>query len=198
MNLHEFQAKAVFSEFGISTPASQVVSSASAAVQAANELGGACWVVKAQVHAGGRGKAGGVKLARSIAEVEEFAGEMLGSYLHTHQTAASGLPINQLLIEAGLNIERELYLSVMVDRVSESIMFVASQAGGMDIETVAAETPEKIIQVSVPLGAGLQAWHSRRLSFALGLPKELHAPFANIIAGLYQLILEKDASLQKC
>lgn len=195
MNLHEFQAKAVFSEFGIPVPNAQLADSVESAVAAAKALGGDVWVVKAQVHAGGRGKAGGVKLARSLDEVAEYAGAMLGSRLHTHQTAASGLPINQVLIECGLNIQSELYVSVVLDRASESIMFMVSQAGGMDIEAVAAETPEKIIQVSVTLGAGLQPWHSRRLAYGLQLPRELHKDFANIVTGLYQLMLEKDASL---
>ena len=194
MNLHEYQAKAVFTDFGIPVPASQLATTVEEATQAAQSLGGSGWVVKAQVHAGGRGKAGGVKFARNQAEVEQYAGDMLGARLHTHQTAAEGLPINSVLIEAGLEITQELYLSVVVDRATESLMFVASEAGGMDIEAVAESTPEKIVQVSVPLGAGLQPWHSRRLAYALGLGKELHKQFAAVIAGMYQIMLQKDAS----
>lgn len=194
MNLHEYQAKSVFRDFGISVPESHLAESVDEAVAASEKLGGAGWVVKAQVHAGGRGKAGGVKFARNTQEVQDFAAAMLGSRLHTKQTATEGLPINSVLIEAGLQIQSELYLSVVVDRASESLMFVGSQAGGMDIETVAAETPEKIVQVSVPVGAGLQAWHSRRLAYALELPKSLHGQFAQVIAGMYQIMLQKDAS----
>lgn len=195
MNLHEFQAKAVFAEFGIPIPASQVASTADEAVAAAQTLASDGWVVKAQVHAGGRGKGGGVKFVRSLDDVKQTASELLGSYLHTPQTAAGGLPVHQVLIESGLDIERELYLSVLLDRASESVVFVASQAGGMDIEAVAADTPEKIIKVSVGLGAGLQAWHARRLAYALELPLALHKQFAGIVSGLYRITLEKDASL---
>lgn len=195
MNLHEFQAKAIFTDFGIPVPASEVASTAAEALQAAEKLGGDVWVVKAQVHAGGRGKAGGVKLARSLDEVPTIVEAMLGKTLSTHQTGSAGLPINQVLVEQGLEIRKEFYLSVLVDRASESIMFVASQAGGMDIEIVADETPEQIIQVSADLGAGLQPWHSRRLGFALGLSASLQKQLAGICKGLYQLMLEKDASL---
>lgn len=194
MNLHEFQAKAIFAEFGIPVPASIVARSADEARQAAEKLASDVWVVKAQVHAGGRGKAGGVKLARSLDEVASITEAMLGQRLATHQTDALGLPINSVLVEQGLEIRQEFYLSVVVDRASESIMFVASQAGGMDIETVADETPEQIIKVSVDLGAGLQPWHSRRLGFALGLSASLQKQLATICGGLYRLILEKDAS----
>jgi len=195
MNLHEFQAKSVFAEFGIPVPQSAVASNPAEARAAAEKMQGDVWVVKAQVHAGGRGKAGGVKLARSLDEVESIAADMLGQRLATHQTDAAGLPINQVLVEQGLEIRQEFYLSVLVDRASESIMFVASQAGGMDIEAVAAETPDQIIQVTVDLGAGLQAWHSRRLGFALGLSAPLQKQLAAICRGLYQLMLQKDASL---
>lgn len=195
MNLHEFQAKSVFTEFGIPVPQSAVASNPAKARAAAEKMQGDVWVVKAQVHAGGRGKAGGVKLARSLDEVESIAADMLGQRLATHQTDAAGLPINQVLVEQGLEIRQEFYLSVLVDRASESIMFVASQAGGMDIEAVAAETPDQIIQVTVDLGAGLQAWHSRRLGFALGLSGSLQKQLAAICRGLYQLMLQKDASL---
>lgn len=194
MNLHEFQAKAVFTDFGIPVPASIVASSVDEARQAAEKLAGEVWVIKAQVHAGGRGKAGGVKLARSLDEVVSITDAMLGQRLATHQTGAAGLPINSVLVEQGLEIRKEFYLSVVVDRASESIMFVASQAGGMDIETVAAETPEQIIKVSADLGSGLQPWHSRRLGFALGLSAPLQKQLAKICGGLYRLILEKDAN----
>ena len=194
MNLHEFQAKSVFTEYGIAVPTAQLATNVDEAVAAAQQLGGQGWVVKAQVHAGGRGKAGGVKFCSDVDAVEQAAEAMLGSRLHTHQTAAEGLPINLVLVESGLDIARELYLSVVMDRASEGLMIVASSAGGMDIEAVAAETPEQIIQVPVSLGAGLQAWQARRLAYALELPKTMHKDFATIVAGMVRLVLEKDAS----
>ena len=195
MNLHEYQAKALFANYSIKVPRGIQASSTTAAKAAAEKLGGDVWVVKAQVHAGGRGKAGGVKVARSIADVEQYAGEMLGSTLKTLQTGAEGLPINSVLIEEGLDIANELYLSALVDRGSKRIVFMGSAAGGMDIEEVAASTPEKITTVRVDPAAGLQAYQCRQMGFAMGLNKDQIRQLATIMNGLYQLFVEKDASL---
>ncbi len=195
MNLHEYQSKQLFSRYGIPVPEGKVASTAAEAVEAATALGGELWVVKAQVHAGGRGKAGGVKLAKSVGEVKSAAAGMLGQRLKTKQTGAEGLPINQVYVESGSRIARELYLSLLLNRDSGRLAFIASAAGGMDIEAVAAKTPEKIIRVEVHPATGLQGSHARALAFGLGLEgaqvKELEA----IVRGLYKLYLECDASL---
>lgn len=195
MNVHEYQAKALFKEFGVDVPRGIVAKSANNAVLAAEELGGSVWVVKAQVHAGGRGKAGGVKLARSLEEVEEFAGGMLGSTLKTLQTGDEGLPINKVLIEEGLDIVNELYLSVLVDRSSKRIVFMGSSEGGMNIEDVAAETPEKIINIKVDPAAGLQPYQCRQMAFGMGLGKEMIKPMSQVMNGFYNLFQAKDCSL---
>ena len=196
MNLHEYQAKQLFSEYGIPVPNGLPVTSAAEAVEAAGSLGGKLWVVKAQVHAGGRGKAGGVKLCRNLDEVKAAAEGMLGRQLVTHQTGPEGLPINTLLIEAGSDIARELYLSVLVDRSREQVVFMASAAGGMDIEEVAARTPEKIFRVWVHPAAGIQPHQVRELAFGLGLTdKAQQATFSKIVNGLYRVFMERDASL---
>ncbi len=195
MNLHEYQSKQLFSDYGIAVPEGIAVHSPAEAARAAKELGGSLWVVKAQVHAGGRGKAGGVKLVKSPAEVEAAAKTMLGSQIVTHQTTPDGLPVNVVLVECGTAIERELYLSLLVDRGRERVVFMASAAGGMDIETVAAETPEKILKVAVNPAAGLMSYQARQLGFGLGLNKQQTNQFARIAAALYQLFTEKDASL---
>jgi succinyl-CoA synthetase beta subunit len=158
-------------------------------------LGGNLWVVKAQVHAGGRGKAGGVKLARSIAEVEEHAKGMLGTRLVTHQSGAEGLPIDHVYVEAGSDIARELYLSLLVDRSAEKIAIMASAAGGMDIEEVASSTPEKIFTVHVHPAAGLQGYQCRRLGFGLELDKAQQGELGKILAALVRLMHECDAGL---
>ena len=196
MNLHEYQAKQLFAEYGIPVPRGIPAKTAAEAAQAARSLGGSLWVVKAQVHAGGRGKAGGVKLCRSADEVQAAAQGMLGKRLHTHQTGPEGLPISMLLVEAGSDIARELYLSVLVDRNREQLVFMASAAGGMDIEEVAAKTPEKIFRVWVHPAAGMQAYQVRELAFGLGITqKEQLAAFGKIVDGLYRLFMERDASL---
>ena len=195
MNLHEYQAKALFRKFGVGVPRSSVAESAQAAVAAAQELGGSIWVIKAQVHAGGRGKAGGVKLARNLEEVEQVAGQMLGSTLKTIQTGEQGLPINKVLVEEGLDIANELYLSVLVDRSSKRIVFMGSSEGGMDIEEVAANTPEKIISVKVDPAAGLQPYQCRQMGFGMGLDKVLVGQLTKVMSGLYQLFLAEDCSL---
>jgi succinyl-CoA synthetase beta subunit len=195
MNLHEYQAKALFSTYGIVVPEGRIASSAEEAVNAAEELGGALWVVKAQAHTGGRGKASGVKLAHSLEEVEAAAREMLGMCLVTHQTGAQGLPVSKVLVERGSRIERELYLGVLLDRSRSRIAFMASAAGGMNIEEVAAGTPEKILTTSIDPAAGLQPYQGRYLAFGLGLESGQVKAFGRILASLYRLYLEQDASL---
>jgi len=195
LNLHEYQSKALFAEYGIPVPEGRVVQSPNEAARAASVLGGALWVVKAQVHAGGRGKAGGVKLSRSIAEVEQNAKAMLGTRLVTHQSGPEGLPINHVYVEAGSDIARELYLSLVVDRSAEQLAIIASAAGGMDIEEVAHKTPDKIFTVHVHPAAGLQDFQCRRLGFGLGLDKGQQAQLAKILQALVKLMSDCDASL---
>jgi len=195
MNLHEYQSKKLFAEFGIPVPEGVPARTPDEAVQAMDKLGGELWVVKAQVHAGGRGKAGGVKLARSADEVRQFATEMLGTMLVTHQSGPEGLPVNVVYVEAGSDIDRELYLSMLVDREVSKVSFIASAAGGMDIEQVAADTPEQIFTVAIGSDAGLQPYQARQLAFGLGLNKQQGRQFADLINKLYTLFLDCDASL---
>ena len=195
MNLHEYQAKQLFAEYGIPVPRGIAAKSPSAAVDAANELGGEFWVVKAQVHAGGRGKAGGVKLARSTDEVHQYAQDMLGKQLVTHQSGPDGLPVNIVYVEEGSDIERELYLSMLVDREVSRIAFIASAAGGMDIEQVAAETPEKIFSIAIAPDCGLQDFQARQLAFGLELDKPQMRQFGDLIKRMYRLYTECDAGL---
>lgn len=195
MNLHEYQSKRLFADYGIPVPRGIPAESADAAVKAAQEIGGQLWVVKAQVHAGGRGKAGGVKLARTLDEVREYADAMLGIQLVTHQSGPEGLPVNVVYVEEGSEIDRELYLSMLVDREVSRISFIASAAGGMDIEKVAAETPERIFSVAIAPDAGLQDYQARQLAFGLELDKKQMRQFGDLIKKLYQLYLDSDASL---
>lgn len=195
MNLHEYQSKRLFAEFGIPVPKGEPASTPDEAVKAAEALGGSLWVVKAQVHAGGRGKAGGVKLAKSTDEVREHAEAMLGTMLVTHQSGPEGLPVNVVYVEAGSEIERELYLSMLVDREAKKVSFIASAAGGMDIEEVAEETPEKIFTVAVSPATGVMGYQIRRMAFGLELDKAQTKQFADIIQKLYKLYMDSDASL---
>ena len=195
MNLHEYQSKRLFADYGIPVPRGIPAESADAAVKAAQEIGGELWVVKAQVHAGGRGKAGGVKLARTLDEVRDYADAMLGIRLVTHQSGPEGLPVNVVYVEQGSEIDRELYLSMLVDREVSRISFIASAAGGMDIEKVAAETPERIFSVAVAPDAGLQDYQARQLAFGLELDKKQMRQFGDLIRKLYQLYVDSDASL---
>ncbi len=195
MNLHEYQSKRLFADYGIPVPAGIPATTPEEAAAAAGELGGELWVVKAQVHAGGRGKAGGVKLARSVAEVREYAAAMLGTMLVTHQSGPEGLPVNTVYVEAGSDIDRELYLSMLVDREASRIAFIASAAGGMDIEQVAEDTPEKIFSVAIGPDAGLMPYQARQLAFGLELDKTQMRQFGKLIDDLYRLYLECDASL---
>jgi succinyl-CoA synthetase beta subunit len=195
MNLHEYQAKDVFRTYGIPVPPGRMAASAEEAVAAAQALGGSVWVVKAQVHAGGRGKAGGVKLARDLETVRAAADAMLGRRLATRQTAAEGLPVERVYVESGSEIEREVYLSLTLNRDRGRIAVIASAAGGMDIEEVAASTPEKILTVNVHPAAGLQPYQCRKLAFGLGFKGPQVAAFQSIALALYRLYLERDASL---
>jgi len=194
MNIHEYQAKQLFRVFDVPVPQGKIALTADEAVLATKEISGDAWVVKAQVHAGGRGKVGGVKLARNTDEVKQFASDMLGSRLVTKQTGAEGLPIESVLIEKTYPIKREFYLSVLVDRASERVMFVSSIAGGMDIETVAEETPEKIVTLIVDPAAGLQPYQCRQVAFDLSLQGPQIRALDKIMQGMYQLLLDKDAS----
>jgi succinyl-CoA synthetase beta subunit len=195
MNLHEYQAKEIFSSYGIPIPKGRVASTAEEAVNAARELGGSLWVVKAQVHAGGRGKAGGVKLAKDLDAVRSAAAGMLGRHLVTRQTGAEGLPVNQVYVESGSQIAREMYLSLVLNRERGQIAFIASSAGGMDIEEVAAHSPEKIITVNIHPAAGFQAFQCRQLAFGLGFASAQLEEFTRLAQALYRLYVEKDASL---
>src|SRR3984885_9692846 len=195
MNLHEYQAKDVFRTFGIPVPAGRVAASAAEAVAAAQSLGGPIWVVKAQVHAGGRGKAGGVKVVRDLDAVRAAAAGMLGRRLVTPQTGAEGLPIDTVYVETGSVIAREVYLSLTLNRDKGRIALIASVAGGMDIEEVAAHTPEKIVSVSVHPATGLQPYQCRKLAFGLGFEGKQIAAFQKIATALFQLYTERDASL---
>lgn len=195
LNLHEYQSKALFREYGIPVPEGRVASSPVEARAGAEALGGELWVVKAQVHAGGRGKAGGVKLARSLEEVEAHAKGMLGRRLVTHQSGADGLPVDRVYVERGSDIDRELYLSLLVDRSAERIAVMASAAGGMDIEAVAAATPEKILAVTVNPAAGLLDYQARQLGFSLELDNDQMRALGVILKKLVRLVEECDAGL---
>ena len=195
MNLHEYQAKDIFRSYGIPVPAGKVAASPEEAIQAAQALGGTVWVVKAQVHAGGRGKAGGVKLAREVETVRTAAERMLGKPLVTQQTGPEGLPVERVYVEVGSEIARELYLSLTLNREKGRVALIASSAGGMDIEEVAHRTPEKILAATVHPAAGLAPHQARELAFGLGLSGAQIAQFQSLATALYRLYLEKDLSL---
>ena len=195
MNLHEYQSKRILASYGVPVPEGRVAESADEALAAAQALGGKLWVVKAQVHAGGRGKAGGVKLARDTAAVRAAAAEMLGQRLITKQTGAAGLPIERVYVESGSEIERELYLSLTLNRERSRIAVVASASGGMDIEEVAEHTPEKILSVTVHPATGLQPFQCKQLAFGVGLKGKQIEQFQSILLALYRLYQERDASL---
>ena len=195
MNLHEYQAKEVFRTYGIPVPAGKVAASAEEAAAAAQALGGTVWVVKAQVHAGGRGKAGGVKLVRDVEAVRAAAAGMLGTRLVTQQTAAEGLPVGRVYVEVGSEIAREIYLSLTLNREKSRVALIASAAGGMDIEEVAQRTPEKILSVTIHPAAGLQPHQARELAFGLGLSGSQISEFQALASALYKLYVEQDLSL---
>ena len=195
MKLHEFQAKGLLAKYGVAIPRGAVAANVEEARAAALRLGGALWVVKAQVHAGGRGKGGGIKLARTPDEVAQAAAAMLGRRLVTPQTGAAGRPVDQVYVEEGTTISRELYLALLVDRGSGKPALVASIAGGMDIEAVAAETPEKIVTVIVDPATGWQPFHGRRLAAGLRLAGDQAKAAAGLGRSLFKAFLESDASL---
>jgi len=195
MHLHEYQAKQLLARFDVPVPRGTPAQTPEAARQAAADLGGDRWMVKAQAHTGGRGKAGGVLLVDSLERVEAEARRLLDSRLVTHQSGPGGLPVDTLLIESPTRIERELYVSLLVDRASRRIIFLASSAGGMDIEEVAARTPELIVSTQVQPAAGLQPWQCRRIAFALGLAGNQSRQLVKVLAGLYRAFDACDASL---
>lgn len=194
MNIHEYQAKALFSKFQIPVPKGGVAFSSDEAASVAGTLESAVCVVKAQIHAGGRGKAGGVKLAKTRAEVIPFANEILGKTLVTPQTGPEGKEVRKLLIEEGADIQTELYVSLVDDRATASIVIIASTEGGMEIEEVAETSPEKIIRCAINPVFGYQAYQGRSIAFKMGLPKEVIGQFAKLLGNLYRLFIEKNAT----
>ncbi|RKZ98907.1 MAG: ADP-forming succinate--CoA ligase subunit beta [Gammaproteobacteria bacterium] len=194
MNLHEYQAKQVFADYGIPVPANRTIRSVDEIAQAVSDLGGNEWMVKAQVHAGGRGKAGGVIKAHSIDEIKAFAEKMLGTNLVTFQTDALGQPINTLLIEVPSSINRELYMGALVDRATKRVTIMASEAGGMNIEEVAANNPEKIITLPIDPVNGLMPNQVREAGFAMNIPPAQQKGLMKVMQGVYQIFMDKDAS----
>ncbi len=195
MKIHEYQAKQLFKKYSVPIPEGRVATSPGEAAGIAKTLGEYPVVVKAQIHAGGRGKGGGVKLARSASEVQSVAGRIIGMNLITYQTGPRGRRVKKVLVEQGLNIEKELYLGIIPDRALAKIVVMASEAGGMDIEKVAAETPEKIIKVPVNPLQGIQAYHCREVAFGLNLTPAVIKPFVALLKNLYRLFVDNDCSL---
>ena len=195
MNLHEYQAKALLAEFGIPVPPGKPAFSVNEAMEVANELGGGAWVVKAQIHAGGRGKAGGVKKVIGHGALEKAADGLLGTRLVTHQTGPGGQPVDRLLIEQPCVVTHEYYLACLVDRALERVVFIASRAGGMDIEEIAARHPDKIIKVVADPIAGLQAYQCREVGFALGLKDKQVTALSRLMLGIFHLFSARDLSL---
>src|SRR5437016_4684706 len=195
MNIHEYQAKQVLAKFGVPVPRGFPAFNIGEAKKAAQDLGGPVWVVKAQIHAGGRGKAGGVKVVKSIEDVEKESKRILGSTLVTHQTGPKGKRVNRLYIEEGSAIERELYLSMLVDRESSRVAIVASTEGGMEIEKVAHDTPEKIATITVDPVSNICPHHVRRLSKALNLDADLQKQMGPLLTNLYRAFVETDMAL---
>jgi succinyl-CoA synthetase beta subunit len=195
MNVHEYQAKQLLEAFGVSVPAGRLATTPAEAEAAARALDSDVVVLKAQVHAGGRGKAGGIKLARSPAQAKRLASQILGSTLHTHQTGAAGKVVRKIWVESGCDIERELYLAIVLDRAAERLAIIASTEGGVEIEEVAARSPERIHTVHLDPGVGLMPYQVRRVGFSLGLPIEQVQRLDALLSGLYKLFVEKDATL---
>jgi succinyl-CoA synthetase beta subunit len=195
MNIHEYQAKEILRKYHVPVPAGYVAFSEKEAVTAAEKLPGPVYVVKAQIHAGGRGKGGGVKLAKSPAEVKRLAGEMLGMMLVTHQTGTQGKQVKKLLIEEGIRIERELYLGMVLDRTVSKLVMMASTEGGMEIEKVSAESPEKILKIWIDPAVGLMPYQARQLAYGLNLEKHQTANTIKFMQALFAAVLESDASL---
>lgn len=195
MNIHEYQAKEVFQKYGVPTPRGYVAFTVDEAVENAKKLGGNIWVVKAQIHAGGRGLGGGVKLAKSLDEVRDWASKILGMTLVTHQTGPEGKLVQKVYIEEGADIKAELYLGMVLDRAKEMPVMMASTQGGMEIEKVAEETPEKLIKVAIDPAIGFQPFHGRELAFGLGLAKEEQGKFLKFAKALYEVYMQNDAEM---
>jgi succinyl-CoA synthetase beta subunit len=195
VKIHEYQAKAVLARFGVPVPRGEVVFTAAEAADAAKRIGSPIAVVKAQIHAGGRGKGGGVKVAKSIADVEPLARQMIGMTLVTHQTGPEGKKVGRVLIEEGLDIDRELYLSILIDRATASPVLIASAAGGMDIEEVAAKQPEKILREHINPGTGIAPFQGRKLAFGMGLSGAAVNKLAKLLDAVYRAFVETDASM---
>jgi len=194
MNIHEYQAKSLMREFGVAVPEGQLATTPEEAEKAAKALGGGVVVVKAQVHAGGRGKAGGVKLVKSAAEAKQAASDILGMTLHTPQTPPEGKLVRKVYVEAGSSIARELYLAILFDRSSENFAIVASTEGGMEIEVVAEKTPEKILTIQIEPNVGLKDYQIRKLGFGLGLDMDQLKKFVPFVRGLFDLYMAKDCT----
>ncbi len=195
MNIHEYQAKQLLSRFGVAVPRGKVAYTAAEAVDAANELGGPVWVVKAQIHAGGRGKGGGVKVVGSIDDVRDAAQAMIGMNLVTHQTGPEGCRVKRVYVEEGCDIARELYLGMLVDRETGRLTLMASTEGGVEIEQVAAETPEKIVTVDIDPATGIQPHHARRIAFGLALEGRQVGAAVKFVMGIYEAFVGLDASI---
>ena len=195
MKIHEYQAKSVLARFGVPVPRGEVAFSAAEAGEIARRLGGDVVVVKAQIHAGGRGKGGGVKIVRSAQDAEEVATQMIGMTLVTHQTGPEGKKVGRVLIEEGLQIDRELYLSILIDRAAERPVIIASAAGGMDIEDVAAKDPEKILREHVDPGTGIIPFQARKLAFGMGLEGAVVNKFVKLLDAIYKAFIDTDASM---
>lgn len=195
MNVHEYQAKEVLKKFGIPVLKGRVAHSVEDAVAAASNMGGNLWVVKAQIHAGGRGKAGGVKVAKTKDDVKKYATEILGKVLVTHQTGPEGKEVKKLFIEEGCDIDHEYYLGIVLDRNTSKVTFMASTEGGMEIEKVAAETPDKIIKVAVDPGAGCAPYVGRKLGMEMGMSGDVLKKFGKFVEGLYKLYMETDCTI---
>ncbi|MEC2076994.1 ADP-forming succinate--CoA ligase subunit beta [Metabacillus fastidiosus] len=195
MNIHEYQGKELLRKYGVTVPNGRVAFSADEAVEAAKQLGTDITVVKAQIHAGGRGKAGGVKVAKNIEEVRTYAEEILGKTLITHQTGPEGKEVKRLLIEEGCDIKKEYYIGLVLDRATSRIVLMASEEGGTEIEEVAEKTPEKIFKETIDPAIGLQSYQARRIAFNINIPRELINKAAAFMLGLYKVFIEKDCSI---
>lgn len=195
MNIHEYQGKEILRKYGVAVPNGKAAYSVEEAVEAAKELGTDVWVVKAQIHAGGRGKAGGVKIAKNLDEVRTYAEELLGKTLVTHQTGPKGKEVKRLLIEEGCDIKKEYYVGIVLDRAVSRVVLMASEEGGTEIEEVAAKTPEKIFKETIDPLTGLTPFQARRIAFHINIPNELVNQAANFMLGLYKVFVEKDCSI---
>ncbi|HRK95808.1 MAG TPA: ADP-forming succinate--CoA ligase subunit beta, partial [Rhodospirillales bacterium] len=195
MNIHEYQAKQLMAKYGVAVPRGGVAYTAPEAQDVAKQLGGPVWVVKAQIHAGGRGKGGGVKVVKSLDDVWSTAEKMLGMTLVTHQTGPAGKEVKRIYVEEGCDIKRELYMSMLIDRATSRITIMASTEGGMDIEEVAAKTPEKIHKIAIDPATGIQPFHARKVAFGLGLEGKQVGSCVKFVLGMYNAFVDLDASL---